>query len=77
MTKQAHGAHHEIERDRKPYIFPLYDRAKKKRTRPYLTSWTQKPYHPVQFPYAFGNKPHLFAAIFERFYTKRKGYPTP
>ena len=41
------------------------------------TSWTRKTYHPVQFPHAFGNKPHLFAAIFERFYTKRKGYPTP
>ena len=37
----------------------------------------ENPYHPVQFPYAFGNKPHLFAAIFERFYTERKGYPTP
>ena len=41
------------------------------------TSWTRKTYHPVQFPYAFDNKPHLFAAIFERFYTERKGYPTP
>ena len=37
----------------------------------------ENPYHPVQFPYVFGNKPHLFAAIFERFYTERQGYPTP